>query len=92
MVRGHSRDMCPKMNTANKVIYYRDVVLALVQSDGWGPWTKCSKTCGGGWQRRDKYCNGDLCGRIKVNCNRFDCNGKCNILYYYSKMFVNEYH
>jgi len=79
------------MSTAKKVIYYYDVVLALGKSEHWGPWSKCSKTCGEGKQRRDKLCDGMLCERVEVNCNKFDCNGKCNIVYYYIIMFVNEY-
>jgi len=50
----------------------------LVESDHWGPWSKCSKTCGDGIQSREKFCNGHLCESIGATCNAFPCNGKCN--------------
>lgn len=35
-----------------------DSVLANGQWNPWGPWSGCSKSCDGGWQRRVRVCQG----------------------------------
>lgn len=36
----------------------KDSVSANGQWNPWGPWSGCSKSCDGGWQRRARVCQG----------------------------------
>ena len=58
---------------------------------GWGAWTNigtCSKSCGGGKQNQERYCNNPApsCGGkscpgdavMLIDCNTQCCPGVCN--------------
>ena len=44
----------------------------------WGPWSRCTEECGGGWQRRGRVCNQyNLCPGDKKEkriCNEHECS------------------
>ena len=48
----------------------------------WEPWTKCTKTCGGGMQKRKRHCDRQAAASCtgqavqERECNRNACRGK----------------
>ena len=48
----------------------------------WKPWTPCTKTCGGGTQKRERHCKNEAAARCigqakqERDCNRQRCIGK----------------
>ena len=40
----------------------------------WGPWTRCSKTCGGGLEMRERGCNVDIDLCFGQSMQRRPCN------------------
>ena len=45
----------------------------------WAEWKDCTKPCGNGTQRREKYCGTVRCGELVGSCNLKPCDGTYNI-------------
>lgn len=73
----------PSVDAAIVFLNY-DSVLANGQWNPWGPWSGCSKSCDGGWQRRARVCQGaavtgqqcDGTGEEVRKCSDQRCPGK----------------